>query len=145
MFDIGWQELVVIAAISIIVVGPKDLPRVLAQMTRYLRKARAIAREFQSSIDEVVREAELEDIRKQVQATADLDLGKEIENTIDPSGQIARQIDLTDVQTDLAETARAVSAEEMPAASPDVPATETAKSDGSSDAAGADTAKPSAG
>ena len=55
MFDIGWQELFVIGAITIIVVGPKDLPRVLMQVTKYVRKARSIAREFQSSIDEVVR------------------------------------------------------------------------------------------
>ena len=49
-----------IGVVSLIVVGPKDLPRVLSQITKYIRKARGIAREFQSSIDEVVRQADLE-------------------------------------------------------------------------------------
>lgn len=83
MFDIGWQELFVIGAIGLIVVGPKDLPRVLRQVTKYVRKARSIAREFQSSIDEVVRETELDDIRKQVEAGGLNDIGGDIKKSLE--------------------------------------------------------------
>ena len=101
MFDIGWQELFVIAAVGIIVVGPKDLPRVLAQLTKYIRKARGIAREFQSSLDDVVRQAELDEIRKEVEKASELNLENEIRNTVDPTGEITRDLDLSGTQSDL--------------------------------------------
>ena len=108
MLDIGWQELFIIAAIGLIVVGPKDLPRVLSQITKYIRKARGIAREFQSSIDEVVRQADLEEIRKEVEKGAGLDLEHDIRNTLDPGGDIARQLDMSDVKADIERSARSV-------------------------------------
>ena len=108
MLDIGWQELFIVAAIGLIVVGPKDLPRVLSQITKYIRKARGIAREFQSSIDEVVRQADLEEIRKEVEKNAGLDLDHDIRNTLDPGGEITRQLDISDVQADIERSARSV-------------------------------------
>jgi len=108
MFDIGWQELFIIAAVALIVVGPKDLPRVLSQITKYIRKARGIAREFQSSIDEVVRQADLEEIRKEVETSSGFDLQHEIRNTIDPGGEIGRQLDVSDVKADIERSANAV-------------------------------------
>ena len=55
MFDIGWQELFILAVLAIIVIGPKDLPRTIKTVTGWLRKARSMARELQSGIDDVVR------------------------------------------------------------------------------------------
>ncbi|MDX9862038.1 MAG: Sec-independent protein translocase protein TatB [Rhodospirillales bacterium] len=117
MFDIGWQELFIIAAIGLIVVGPKDLPRVLSQITKYIRKARGIAREFQSSIDEVVRQADLEEIRKEVEKGASLDLDHDIRNAIDPDGAIARQLDVSDVKADIERSARSVTEGTAPSTS----------------------------
>lgn len=111
MFDIGWQEIFVISAVVIVVVGPKDLPRVLAQVTKYVRKARGIAREFQGSIDEVVRQVELDDIRKEVEKASNFDLENEIRNTVDPTGEITRDLDLSGAQSELERTAAAVNAE----------------------------------
>ncbi len=108
MFDIGWQELFVIAAVALVVVGPKDLPRVLSQITKYIRKARGIAREFQSSIDEVVRQADLEEIRKEVETSSGFDLKNDIRNAIDPGGEMARQFDISDVKADIEHSARTV-------------------------------------
>lgn len=108
MFDIGWQELFVIAAVALVVVGPKDLPRVLSQITKYIRKARGIAREFQSSIDEVVRQADLEEIRKEVETSSGFDLKNEIRNAIDPGGEMTRQFDISDVKADIERSAKAV-------------------------------------
>jgi sec-independent protein translocase protein TatB len=71
MFDIGWSELLVIAAVAIIVVGPKDLPRMLRTFGNYAGKARKVANDFKRQFDEALREAELEDVRKSVE-----DMGK---------------------------------------------------------------------
>ena len=57
MLDVGWQELFLIAVITIIVVGPKEIPRVLRTVTLWVRKVKDMAREFQTSIDDIAREA----------------------------------------------------------------------------------------
>jgi sec-independent protein translocase protein TatB len=67
MFDIGWSELAVIAVVALIVIGPKDLPKVLRTAGYWMRKVRAMASEFQTSIEQMAREADLEDLRKQVE------------------------------------------------------------------------------
>lgn len=66
MFDIGWSEFLVIAVVALVVIGPKDLPRVLRTVGQWVRKARQIANEFQSSIEEMAREAELAELRKEI-------------------------------------------------------------------------------
>lgn len=67
MFDIGWSELLLIGVIAVLVVGPKDLPRMMRVVGQYAGKVRAMAREFQRSFDDMAREAELEELRKEVQ------------------------------------------------------------------------------
>lgn len=94
MFDIGWQELFIIALLAIIVVGPKDLPRAIRTVTGWLRRARAMAREFQNGLDDVVREAELEDIKKEMDQASEFDITKAIESNVDPDGEIAKELDL---------------------------------------------------
>jgi sec-independent protein translocase protein TatB len=85
MFDIGWQELLVLAVLAIIVIGPKDLPRAIKTVTYWIRKARSMARDLQDGLDEVVREAELDDIKREAEKAitgAGLDdktLAKELE------------------------------------------------------------------
>lgn len=92
MFDFAWSEIALIAAVALVVIGPKDLPRVLRTVGIWVGRARTIAREFQSSLDQMVREAELEDVRKQVVDATNLDLKHEIEKTIDPSGDLQRSL-----------------------------------------------------
>tara|TARA_Y100000588_G_scaffold54083_1_gene51244 strand:- start:3755 stop:4159 length:405 start_codon:yes stop_codon:yes gene_type:complete len=92
MLDVGWQELFLIAVITIIVVGPKEIPRVLRTVTLWIRKIKDMAREFQSSIDDIAREAELDDIKKQLAEAQDFDIEREIEQTIDPSGELSNTI-----------------------------------------------------
>ena len=64
MFDIGWQEIFILAVIALIVIGPKDLPGAVRTITRGLRKARSVARDLREGMDDVVREAEMEDLTK---------------------------------------------------------------------------------
>jgi sec-independent protein translocase protein TatB len=93
MFDFAWSELAVIAVIALVVIGPKDLPRVMRTVGIWVSKARAIAREFQSSLDQMMREAELEEMRKQVERATNVNLAHEIERTIDPAGELQKSLD----------------------------------------------------
>ena len=72
MLDLGWSELLLVAVIAIVVVGPKDLPRALRTVGHWVAKVRGVAREFQSSVDDMIREAELDEIKKEAQAITDL-------------------------------------------------------------------------
>ncbi len=64
MFDIGWSELVVIAAVALIAIGPKELPGVLRMVGQWMGKARKMAAEFQGQFQEAMREAEMADLKK---------------------------------------------------------------------------------
>lgn len=92
MFDIGWQELFVIAVLALIVVGPKDLPKAIRTITTWVRKARMMARDFQSGVNEMVREAELDDIKDQL--TKPHDLKKAFTDTVDPDGAMSKGLNL---------------------------------------------------
>ncbi len=78
MFDIGWSELLVIAVVAIIVVGPKDLPRLMRTFGHYAGRLRRAASEFQRQFEEAVRDSEIDEVRKAMQdfreqaATVDL-------------------------------------------------------------------------
>ena len=92
MFDFAWSELMVIGAVALVVIGPKDLPKALKTAGMLVRRARGMAREFQNSIDDMIREAELDDVRKTVQEATRFDLDKTIHNAIDPDGQLKQPI-----------------------------------------------------
>ena len=93
MFDLGWQEFILIAIITVIVVGPKDLPRVVRSISQWVRKARSMAREFQNSLEEVAREAELEDVRREVQSISKDGIGKSLEKQFDPDGSVRSSVE----------------------------------------------------
>ena len=108
MFDIGWQELVVIGVVALVVIGPKDMPVAIRAVSRWAGKARALAREFQQGLDEVVREAELQDIKKNIEGVKTFDIKSEIAKTVDPAGEMAKTLDLSDVEKSIGDTARAL-------------------------------------
>lgn len=66
--DIGGAELLVIAAVALIVVGPKDLPLLLRKLGQFVGKMRGMASEFRASFDEMARQSELDDLRREVEA-----------------------------------------------------------------------------
>jgi len=92
LFDIGWPELLLIGVVALVVIGPKDLPRALRTAGFWVRKARTLSREFQSSIDQMIREAELDEVRQELKKATEFDLEKEIKQTIDPTGELAEGI-----------------------------------------------------
>lgn len=71
MFDLAWTEMLVIAVITILVVGPKDLPKVMRSIGAIINKARSFSAKFQSDIDALARETEIDDLRKQARAYQD--------------------------------------------------------------------------
>ncbi len=67
MLDVGWQELLVIAIVAIIVVGPRELPQLMRTAGSWLARARRMAREFQNNLEDLGREAELDELRKDIE------------------------------------------------------------------------------
>ncbi|MGE3877211.1 MAG: Sec-independent protein translocase protein TatB [Parvibaculaceae bacterium] len=65
-FGIGYTEIVVIALVAVIVIGPKDLPKVLRAFGRTMQKVRGMAREFQGHLDQAMREAGVDEIKKEI-------------------------------------------------------------------------------
>lgn len=70
MFDIGWSELLVIGIVALVVIGPKDLPKVLRALGTMMSKVRSMANEFQGQFQDAMREAELADLKKQAEDLA---------------------------------------------------------------------------
>jgi sec-independent protein translocase protein TatB len=66
MFDISWSELMLIGVVALVVIGPKELPGVLRTLGQMMRKVRGMASEFQSQFQEAMREAEMADLKKEV-------------------------------------------------------------------------------
>lgn len=67
MFDIGWSELLVIGVVAVVVVGPKELPRLMRTFGHYTSKLRAMASDFQRQFEDAVRDSEIDEVRKAMQ------------------------------------------------------------------------------
>ncbi len=80
MFDIGWPELMVVMVIALIVIGPKDLPAAIRTVTMILRKVRGMAAEFQSGLDEIAREAGVDEINRSVDEVVTFDPKEALES-----------------------------------------------------------------
>jgi sec-independent protein translocase protein TatB len=73
MFDISWSHLMVVLVVAIVVIGPKDLPRVLRAVGRWSGQVKRMARDFQNQFNEALREAELDSLKKDVEDIAKID------------------------------------------------------------------------
>lgn len=71
MFDVSWSELLILGVVTLIFVGPKELPRFLNTLGRYLGVVRRQANEFRSVFEQAMREAEMDEIQKEVRAVSD--------------------------------------------------------------------------
>jgi sec-independent protein translocase protein TatB len=88
MFGIDSPELLVIAVVALVVIGPKELPGLLRTWGRWMAQMRGMASEFRGHVDEMIRQTELEDVKKQLAGTSDgLDL-----KSLDPTQQIRQHI-----------------------------------------------------
>jgi sec-independent protein translocase protein TatB len=97
MFDIGGLELLVIAVVALVVIGPKDLPVAIRTVRQWMTRARDLAREFQGGLDDIAREAKLDEVKREIDKATRPDaligdVRGEIENSIDPGGKIAESL-----------------------------------------------------
>jgi sec-independent protein translocase protein TatB len=99
MFDIGWSEMAVIMLVALVVIGPKDLPRLARNLGQWVAKGRAMAREFQRSLEDMAREAELDDVKREIEKVGRTNIKKSIEKTIDPTGDLGRAFDTNSSRT----------------------------------------------
>jgi sec-independent protein translocase protein TatB len=81
-FGIGYTEIMVIVLVAIIVIGPKDLPKVLRAFGRTMQKVRGMAREFQGHLDQAMREAGVDDIKKEINNLKTMNPVEDVKNEI---------------------------------------------------------------
>jgi sec-independent protein translocase protein TatB len=82
MFDIGWTELLLVAVVAIVVIGPKDLPRAMRSVGQWTSRVKRMAGDFQRQFNEAVREAELDDVKNEVAKLKKLDPMADLKKTI---------------------------------------------------------------
>lgn len=113
MFDIAWSEMMLVGAVALVVIGPKDLPKALRTLGQAVGKVRRMATEFQGQFNDAMREAELDDLKKQVE-----NVGEQVKSAteFDPIGQIRDDFDKPKSDPVSAEQAKLA---ELPA--PDMP------------------------
>ena len=92
MFDFAWSEIALIAVVAMIAIGPKDMPVAIRAVTGWIKKARRMAAEFQTHVDEMVREADLSEVRASINEIRNFDFRGEIEKTIDADGSIRSHV-----------------------------------------------------
>ncbi|WP_313665770.1 Sec-independent protein translocase protein TatB [Shinella sp.] len=92
MLDVGWTEILVIAVVLILVVGPKDLPPMLRTFGRMVTKMRGMASDFRQQFDEALREADLDDVRKTIGDAQKLNPLNTIREAVNPLRQVGDEI-----------------------------------------------------
>ena len=93
MFDLAWSEIALIGVVALIAIGPKDLPIAIKAVAETLKKGRRMASEFQGHVDEMVREANLHEVRDQINELRTMDVKGRILNAVDGDGTMRRTID----------------------------------------------------
>jgi sec-independent protein translocase protein TatB len=84
MFDFAWSEIALIAGVALVVIGPKDLPVALRAISGFVKKARRMAGEFQTHVDEMMRDADLKDVKDSINQIRNFDFRSTVERAIDP-------------------------------------------------------------
>ena len=90
MFDFSWSELLVIGVVALVVIGPKELPSVLRTLGQWMSKIRRMASEFQNQFHDAMREAELADLKKEVEQMAK----QASDYTIDPLADTRKNLEM---------------------------------------------------
>lgn len=84
MFDIGWTEILILATVSLFVIGPKEIPKFLGYIGKMIAKVKGVTRELQETVDDAIQNSELEDIRKEISLT-DPELSKNLKEIMEPN------------------------------------------------------------
>ena len=112
MLEVGWSELLVIAIVMIVVVGPKDLPKMLRTFATFAKKARGMANDFQSQFTDAMRDADLDDVRKTIADVRSLNPKNALKDAFDPIRKAGE-----DVKREMQGAQNSISASAAPAPS----------------------------
>jgi sec-independent protein translocase protein TatB len=97
MFDISWTEFLLIGVVALIVIGPKELPGVMRTLGQYTRKVRSMAADFQGQFQEAMREAEMADLKKEVDDMAagikNYDPLKDVRENVESLGAVGKDFE----------------------------------------------------
>jgi sec-independent protein translocase protein TatB len=121
MFDLSWTEILVIGTAAIIFIGPKELPGALRALGQWTGKAREMAREFRGSVDDMIRESEIHELKNQVEkiGMGGDEVQRSIEKAVDPEGEISAAFNPPSFPS---ETSPGAPPPAAPASAPDAPA-----------------------
>ena len=116
MFGLGMTEMIVIGGIALLVVGPKDLPKVFKGIAAVMKQIRKLTREFQGVVNDMIRESDLDDLRKEAQ---------DLRKSIDPTSEIREA--MQEVEDDGREASKSVNPKDLwqPEPAPIKPAAES--------------------
>ena len=92
MFDFAWSEILLIGGIALIAIGPKDLPIAIKTVAELIKKARRMAGEFQTHVDEMVREANLHEVKNTFDDLRRMDIKGKILDAVDTDGGIRKTL-----------------------------------------------------
>ena len=92
MFDFAWSEIALIGAVALVLIGPKDMPVAIKAITTAIKRARKMAAEFQGHVDEMVREADLHEVRDQVREIRSMDLRGALTRAVDGDGALRKAL-----------------------------------------------------
>jgi sec-independent protein translocase protein TatB len=88
MFDFAWSEIALIGVVALVLIGPKDMPVAIKAVSDMVRKARKMAGEFQSHVDEMVKDTSIAEVRQQINQIRNFDIRGEIEKAVDADGSL---------------------------------------------------------
>lgn len=100
MFDLAWSEIALIAVVALVVIGPKDLPEAVRGLARGVQKLRRMAGQFQQQADDLVREANLDEVRQNIQDIRNFNIRDTMEKAVDGDGTIRRTFTEDPLRTD---------------------------------------------
>ena len=93
MFDFAWTEIALIGVVALVLIGPKDMPVAIKAVAGVVKKARRMAAEFQTHVDDMVRDTELAEVRQQINEIRNFDFRGELERAVDEDGSLKRAFD----------------------------------------------------
>ena len=100
MFDLAWSEIALIGVVALVVIGPKDLPEAIRGVARGIAKLRRMASEFQGQADELVREANLDEVRQSINEIRNFNVRDEFTRAVDRDGSIRKTFTEDPLKTD---------------------------------------------
>jgi sec-independent protein translocase protein TatB len=127
MFDIGWSELMIIGVVALIVVGPKDLPMMFRKVGNFVGKARGMARDFQSAMDQAADESGVKDIAASVKKAADIKDDLSVSGMSSKATEFAKKYGNTQSVADTKPAAKKPATKKMAAKKPAVKKTAAKK------------------